>query len=41
LRDVLEIVGVGSIVYGLWQIWEPLAWIGAGSVVVAACEVRG
>jgi hypothetical protein len=30
LRDILCLVGVASLVYGCWQIYEPLGWIVLG-----------
>lgn len=30
----LEVVGAAAVVYGLWQIWHPLAWVVGGALVI-------
>ena len=36
VRDSFLLAGVASIAFGLWQIYQPSAWIFLGSVVTAA-----
>lgn len=33
LRDVIVFSGLGSIFYGLWQIYPPIAWIVSGTAL--------
>ena len=33
LRDGILLAGVSSITFGLWQVYEPSAWIFCGAVV--------
>lgn len=35
VRDSVLLAGVASITFGLWQIYQPSAWIFLGSVVSA------
>ena len=35
LRDAVLLAGVGSISFGLWQIYPPASWIFSGAVIAA------
>jgi hypothetical protein len=39
LRDLVGIAGAGSIVYGIWQIYVPAAYIAAGLMMSAAALI--
>lgn len=36
LRDLIGIAGAGSIVYGIWQIYAPAAYIAGGIMLTGA-----
>ena len=35
IRDGMTLLGMASIVVGLWWAWPPLAWIGLGVALLA------
>ncbi|TPM19785.1 hypothetical protein [Mesorhizobium sp. B2-3-6] len=39
LRDLVGIAGAGSIVYGIWQIYVPAAFIAGGIILTGAALV--
>jgi hypothetical protein len=36
VRDVVGIVGLALLSYGVWQIYPPAAFIAAGAILIAA-----
>lgn len=42
LRDLVGVAGAASIVYGIWQMHVPAAWIAGGAMaVLAALRLSG
>lgn len=39
----LQLASSAALVYGLWQVWEPIAWIvgGAGGLLVSYANLGG
>jgi hypothetical protein len=32
--DVLHVIGFSALIWGLWQVYHPLAWMAAGVIVM-------
>jgi hypothetical protein len=41
LAVLLELAGFAAVAYGLWQLWEPSAYIVGGAAAVLAAQALG
>ena len=38
LTTILEVCGIAMLGWGLWQVYEPMAWIGGGLLAILVAQ---